>query len=53
MEVDFNDLNNDKKIYKEIKIIDWSIDAAEKGGFEHFMLKEIYEEPTAIKLFRN
>ncbi len=48
-EVDFYDLNNDKKIEKEIKIIDWSIDAAEKGGYEHFMLKEIYEEPTAIR----
>ncbi len=48
-EVEFYDLNNDKKIEKEIQIIDWSIDAAEKGGFEHFMLKEIYEEPTAIR----
>ncbi len=48
-EVEFYDLNNDKKIDKEMKIIDWSIDAAEKGGYEHFMLKEIYEQPTAIK----
>ena len=48
-DVEFYDLNNDKKIVKEIQTIEWSIDAAEKGGFEHFMLKEIYEEPTAIR----
>lgn len=25
------------------------MDAAEKGGYEHFMLKEIHEQPTAVK----
>lgn len=29
--------------------IDWDIDAAEKGGYEHFMLKEIYEQPKAVR----
>ena len=28
--------------------IDWDVNAAEKGGFEHFMLKEMYEQPKAI-----
>ena len=28
--------------------VSWSIDSAEKGGFDHFMLKEIYEEPEAL-----
>jgi glucosamine--fructose-6-phosphate aminotransferase (isomerizing) len=28
--------------------IDWSIEAAEKGGYDHFMLKEMHEQPTAI-----
>lgn len=28
--------------------IDWDVDAAEKGGYEHFMLKEMYEQPKAI-----
>ncbi len=28
--------------------IDWSIEAAEKGGYEHFMLKEMHEQPAAI-----
>ena len=35
-------------VAKEIKYIDWDIEAAEKNGFEHFMLKEIYEQPRAI-----
>ena len=29
--------------------IDWDINAAEKSGYEHFMLKEINEQPTAIR----
>ena len=30
-------------------IVDWSPEAAEKGGFAHFMLKEIHEQPTALR----
>lgn len=37
------------KLNKELKTADWDMDAAEKGGYEHFMLKEIFEQPTAIK----
>jgi glucosamine--fructose-6-phosphate aminotransferase (isomerizing) len=29
--------------------VDWNIESAEKGGFEHFMLKEIHEQPDAIR----
>ena len=35
-------------VAREVAKIDWSSDAAEKGGYEHFMLKEIYEQPEAI-----
>lgn len=35
-------------IHKETKTIEWDIEAAEKGGYEHFMLKEIYEQPKAV-----
>ena len=35
-------------IEKEEKVADWDIAAAEKGGFPHFMLKEIHEQPTAF-----
>ena len=37
------------QIQKKINRITWDIQAAEKGGFEHFMLKEIYEQPRAVK----
>jgi len=47
-EVEFYDRKSDQVIEKELQFIEWSIDAAEKGGYEHFMLKEIYEEPSAL-----
>jgi glucosamine--fructose-6-phosphate aminotransferase (isomerizing) len=37
-----------KKVSKEIHTIDWSPSMAEKGGFKHFMLKEIFEQPRAL-----
>jgi glucosamine--fructose-6-phosphate aminotransferase (isomerizing) len=36
-------------IQKELVHIDWEIDAAEKGGYEHFMFKEIMEQPEALR----
>ena len=36
-------------IEKEKMVITWTIQSAQKGGYEHFMLKEIHEEPTAIR----
>lgn len=36
-------------IEKEVMHIDWTIKTAEKGGYEHFMLKEIHEQPTALR----
>ncbi|MGE4277217.1 MAG: glutamine--fructose-6-phosphate transaminase (isomerizing) [Lawsonibacter sp.] len=36
-------------IEKEITHVDWEIDAAEKGGYEHFMFKEIMEQPEALR----
>lgn len=38
-----------KRVEKERKTADWDMEAAEKGGYAHFMLKEIHEQPTAIK----
>ena len=34
---------------KELVTVDWDMEAAEKGGYEHFMLKEIYEQPKAVR----
>ena len=36
------------KIKKEPSHIEWDVDAAEKGGYPHFMLKEIHEQPKAL-----
>ncbi|HHV60804.1 MAG TPA: glutamine--fructose-6-phosphate transaminase (isomerizing) [Clostridiaceae bacterium] len=36
-------------VHKEPETITWSIDSAEKGGYEHFMLKEIMEQPRVLK----
>ncbi len=39
---------DEESMEKESTHIDWDVDAAEKGGYEHFMLKEMYEQPKAI-----
>jgi glucosamine--fructose-6-phosphate aminotransferase (isomerizing) len=38
-----------KPVAKEIFEVTWDPIAAEKGGYEHFMLKEIHEQPTALR----
>jgi glucosamine--fructose-6-phosphate aminotransferase (isomerizing) len=40
---------HNKPTQKEIKKIDFNIEDIEKGGYEHFMLKEIFEQPKTIK----
>ncbi|OPZ19828.1 MAG: Glutamine--fructose-6-phosphate aminotransferase (isomerizing) [candidate division BRC1 bacterium ADurb.BinA364] len=39
----------DVTVVKDSTQIDWEIEAIEKGGFEHFMLKEIFEQPEALE----
>jgi len=34
---------------RTVTVIDWSPEAAEKGGYEHFMLKEIHEQPESLR----
>ena len=42
--------NTDKEeIEKEVFTVNWDVSAAEKGGYEHFMMKEIEEQPKAIR----
>ena len=36
-------------VEKELHEIEWDAEAAEKGGFEHFMMKEIHEQPKAVQ----
>ena len=42
---DINGMPISKKVFE----VNWNAEAAEKGGFEHFMLKEIYEQPKAMR----
>ena len=39
---------DEEEIVKEPVRIEWDVNAAEKGGYEHFMLKEMYEQPKAV-----
>jgi glucosamine--fructose-6-phosphate aminotransferase (isomerizing) len=45
----FSIFKEDKPAEKTIETIDWEIEQAEKSGYEHFMLKEIMEEPSVIE----
>ncbi|MGL6105545.1 glutamine--fructose-6-phosphate transaminase (isomerizing) [Romboutsia sp.] len=43
-------LNENKEVVqKELNEITWDVEAASKGGYDHFMLKEIYEQPNGVK----
>lgn len=46
--VKFYDVHKNR-IEKELQVADWDVSAAEKGGYAHFMLKEISEQPDALK----
>ena len=47
-EITFYNLDGEE-IEKKMKVIDWDAEAAEKAGFEHFMMKEIHEQPKAVQ----
>ncbi len=38
-----------EKVEREVFHVDWDVTSAEKGGYEHFMMKEMFEEPSVIK----
>jgi glucosamine--fructose-6-phosphate aminotransferase (isomerizing) len=41
--------NGESAVSKETTLIEWDLDMIEKGGFDHFMLKEIFEQPQTIR----
>ncbi len=47
-DIEFYDIHG-RSIQKELLTANWDLEAAEKGGYEHFMLKEIHEQPSAIR----
>lgn len=46
--VEFSDIDNEPVEIEPVEV-KWDAEAAEKGGFEHFMIKEIHEEPRAVR----
>lgn len=40
---------NDREIHREATTVKWDVSQAQKGGYPHFMLKEIYEQPEVLK----
>ncbi|HMK47409.1 MAG TPA: glutamine--fructose-6-phosphate transaminase (isomerizing) [Methanocella sp.] len=43
--IDFNGAS----VTREVRTIEWNLEAAEKSGYEHFMIKEIHEQPKSLK----
>jgi glucosamine--fructose-6-phosphate aminotransferase (isomerizing) len=41
--------NDGDGVDREIETVDWDVEAAEKGGYEHYMLKEIHEQPRSLR----
>jgi glucosamine--fructose-6-phosphate aminotransferase (isomerizing) len=46
--VEITDVGGNRR-QRDVTLIDWTPEAAEKGGFEHFMLKEIHEQPESLR----
>ncbi|MDQ2987054.1 MAG: glutamine--fructose-6-phosphate transaminase (isomerizing) [Armatimonadota bacterium] len=46
--ITLEDGNGESKV-PQVMIIDWDIESAEKGGFPHFMIKEIHEQPDSVR----
>ncbi|ERH00285.1 MAG: glucosamine 6-phosphate synthetase, partial [Haloquadratum sp. J07HQX50] len=41
--------NGDQRVERDVERVEWEAEAAEKGGYEHFMRKEIHEQPSALR----
>jgi glucosamine--fructose-6-phosphate aminotransferase (isomerizing) len=41
--------NDGERAEREVRTVDWEPEAAEKGGYDHYMLKEIHEQPQALR----
>ena len=40
---------DEEEIQKKVEVVEWDANSAEKGGYEHFMLKEMHEQPKVVK----
>jgi len=43
------DFSTGKRVKRRVREVDWTVEMAEKGGYPHFMLKEIHEQPTCLR----
>jgi len=41
--------NDGARVDRDVEEVDWDIEAAEKGGYDHYMLKEIHEQPRSLR----
>ncbi|MDZ7688676.1 MAG: glutamine--fructose-6-phosphate transaminase (isomerizing) [Halobacteriales archaeon] len=41
--------NGGERVERDVETVDWDVDAAEKGGYDHYMLKEIHEQPRSLR----
>ena len=41
--------NDGARVERDVETVDWDVEAAEKGGYEHYMLKEIHEQPRSLR----
>jgi glucosamine--fructose-6-phosphate aminotransferase (isomerizing) len=41
--------NDGARVERDTETVDWDVEAAEKGGYEHYMLKEIHEQPRSLR----
>jgi glucosamine--fructose-6-phosphate aminotransferase (isomerizing) len=41
--------HDNETVTRETRTVDWEAESAEKGGYEHYMLKEIHEQPTSLR----
>lgn len=48
-DIEIEKISDDSRVERESIRISWTADQAQKGGFPHFMLKEIHEQPSAIR----
>lgn len=47
--IQISSLQNGRRIRKSVSKVDWNVEKAQKGGYAHFMLKEIYEQPEVVR----
>ncbi|MDY6775279.1 MAG: glutamine--fructose-6-phosphate transaminase (isomerizing) [Halobacteria archaeon] len=48
-DIEIYDSETGERVEREVETVDWEPEAAEKGGYDHYMLKEIHEQPQSLR----